>query len=113
MLIRDIIGTDGEWSDLQDLIGAEVAAVDARATDSALLLAFGTGVELVIPPPWQYSSCLLALASAEFNQDSENRENLSSLVGLCGAKLTAVEADKNDLDLVLDSIRISTTKQHE
>ncbi len=113
MLIRDIIGTDGEWSQPNDLIGAEVVAVDSRQTDSALLLSFGTGVGLVVPPPWQYSSCLLAISSQEFNQDRENHENLSSLVGLCGAKLTAVETDKNHLDLVLDSIRISTTKDHE
>lgn len=110
---RDIIRTNGGWPDLRDLTGAEVVSVDLHPTDSTLSLAFDTGAALVVPPPWQYSSCLLAASSAEFDQGNEKRETLSSLIGLCGATLTAVEVDNHHLDLILGSIRISITAPNE
>ena len=109
MSCREITKTDGEWPDLSAIIGAEVVSAELRDSDGALRLTFNSNREIVLPPPWQYSSCLLAVSSAEFESANDDPETLSELVGLCGAQLTMVEADNRHLDLILGSIRISVT----
>ncbi len=110
MKSRQITKTDNQWPDLSQLMAAEVVSVDLRDSDGALTLAFSSNCSIVVPAPWQYSSCLLALSSAEFDSTNHDPENISELVGLCGASLTAIESDADHFDLILGSIRISVTQ---
>ena len=104
----------GAWPDLNPMIGRTISAASLRPCDQTLLLPFETGQTIALPPPWQFSSCLLAISSGEFidtpeaiYQNQPFIEMGSVLLGLEGAALSHIESDKNHLDLVFNSIRLS------
>ena len=105
----EITKTKDQWPDLTPMIGAEVVAVDLREADRALTLAFSANRKIIVPPHWQYASCLLAISSTDFASPNHDPENITELIGLCGAHLTAVESDAGHFDLILGSIRISVS----
>ena len=92
-------------SDAKSLIGSEVTGLKFRGETLALRLGSrGTPDVLLIPAPWTFSSCLLAASSDSLDPDSESA---AMLIGLDGARLTAVESCERSVDFVFDSIRIS------
>lgn len=94
--------TNGEWPSVRFAIGCEVVGVRVRPKDSGLILHLSPAFrELVIPPPWTFTSCLMAITSGAEALSGE------SLIGFHGATLTAVEQDTLHLDLVFGSIRVS------
>jgi len=101
---------DGEWPDLTQFTGEEVRSVEPGQSDAGLALTFQSGDVLLVPAPWQFSSCLLALSSAQIDATNAGPESITDLVGLCGASLTSLESDQNHLDLIFGSIRISITQ---
>ena len=109
MKSREIVRTKGQWPDLTDLIGGEVISTELRASDAALVLTFRSSAIVIVPAHWQYSSCLLSVSSTEFESPNNDPQNVSELVGLCGATLTAIESDEHHFDIVLGSISISVT----
>ncbi len=112
----NITRTKGEWPVLTHLLGATVKTTSLRIQNKSLTLTFESGEKITLPPAWQFASCLLATSSEEpvdFSQpdksDQPSVEMDSTLIGLQGAKLTAIESDNSHLDLVFGSIRISLT----
>ena len=91
-----------EWPSVDLAVGREVVGVDVRKVDHALVLRLSPpDCELVIPAPWTFTSCLLAISSAD------DALSGSALVGLHGATLTGVEQDSSHLDLQFGSITVS------
>jgi len=106
---RELTTKRGALPDLSQLCGEEVIAVEFQDEDRSLKLTLRCGDSLIVPAPWQFSSCLLALSSAQFESKNTAPESVADLVGLCSAHLTSVESDGNHLDLIFGSIRISVT----
>ncbi|MFT5470202.1 MAG: hypothetical protein ACI8UO_005327 [Verrucomicrobiales bacterium] len=83
---------NGAWPKLSHLIDAEVMSVRMRSGQRALLLEFAGDEKVQIPVPWMFTSCLLAVASTELvDSEREHDDNVAELIGLAGARLTAVE----------------------
>lgn len=113
---RTLAPKHGGWPPVGDLVGAEVAAVGLRGAPGELALvlepAEGAGqVTLLIPGPWVYTSCLMSASSAEYAnagpEETPGYRDLPDLIGLAGARLTGVESDREHLDLVFGSLRLS------
>lgn len=96
---------NGAWPSVRFAIGSEVVCVEVRREECVLAIQLlPTDCELIIPPPWNFTSCLMAINSADKELSGE------SLIGLHGATLTGVEEDSDHLDLLFGSIKVSLGK---
>ncbi len=103
----------GRWPNLTPLIGSQVVNADLAGDSATLRLVFRhpdgeSESEVQIPPPWNFTSCILACGSDEITTGDESGwRSASQLIGLEDATFTKMHQDEDHCDLVFDSITIS------
>lgn len=105
---------DGEWPALIAPPGATVTKAMIIGPNGDIHLVLRDSVrhwngEIIIPAPWTFTSCLLALSSDQLESSQNDPIPAADLFGLEGASLSTIERGHDRIDLVFDSIRLSVS----
>ncbi|MCB1231388.1 MAG: hypothetical protein KDN19_14035 [Verrucomicrobiae bacterium] len=102
---------EGRWPAKIAPLGATVTEASIHRSNRTLRLLLrrretGWKGELLIPPSWTFTSCLLAFSSDDIELEETGWTPATELIGFEAAMLSEIDRGENQLDLVFQSIRL-------